>query len=76
MQYLWCIKDYNCDNMVAYKVMKSRKKTNVPNPFQTLEMIETTWEEDLPFGLRLQYQWGVDSSLKVYDFLLAISTTI
>ncbi len=51
--------------MVAYKVVKSRKKTNVLNPFQTLEMIETTWEEDLPFGLRLQDQRGANSSLKI-----------
>jgi hypothetical protein len=37
--------------MVAYKVVKSRRKTDVPNPLQALETIQTIWEEDLPFGL-------------------------
>jgi hypothetical protein len=53
--------------MATYKVVKWRKKTIMSNPFQALEMIQTTREEDLPFGLWLQDQWDVDSSWKVCD---------
>jgi hypothetical protein len=48
--------------MDAYKIVKWRRKTFVPNLLQALEMIQTTWEEDLPSSLWLQDQWDIDSS--------------